>query len=122
MKPTSLQIYSQRDFQEADKLDRIYMSELEPDKFCLTDTEEKYYKKLIEAYQLVFEEISEANAIRLIRAQVTEFESLTSANRLLNDVQSYFGRFFNKNKNYRRAILVEKFYALGAQAEERLDW
>lgn len=94
------------------------MHMLEPEKFCLDDQDERYYRMLQQAYQLVFDELRQSVAIRVIQETIPEAESWYMANRLLRDIYELFAPFVNKNKELRRAILVEKLYHLARVAEK----
>lgn len=115
---SGIEIYSLEDFRKADRLGRIRMHMLEPEKFCLDDQDERYYRMLQQAYQLVFDELRQSVAIRVIQETIPEAESWYMANRLLRDIYELFAPFVNKNKELRRAILVEKLYHLARVAEK----
>lgn len=117
-KLSKLTIYTQTDFREASKLDRILMSEMQPEKFCLDDYEDRYLNDLRNAYALVGEELSEGVALRRIRTEVVGYESYAAASKLLQDMQVYWRSFITKNKDYKQAIVVTKMYALAEKAEE----
>lgn len=115
---SKIEIYSLEDFLKADRINRIRMYMIEPEKFCLDDADERYYRMLQQAYQLVFDELRQSVAIRVIQETIPEAESWYMANRLLRDIYELFAPFVNKNKELRRAILVEKLYSLARVAEK----
>jgi hypothetical protein len=116
-----LTIYTQTDFRHAPKLDRILMSEMEPQKFVLHDYESQYLHDLREAYALIGEELSEGVAIKRIRSEIVGYESYAAASKLLHDVQAYWHCFLSKNREYKQAIVVNKMYALAQKAEEKAE-
>lgn len=116
-KLSQIEIYSLEDFRKADRIGRIRMHMLEPDKFALNDQDDTYYRQLQQAYQLVFEELRQSVAIRAIQEGIPGAESWHMANRILKDIYELFAPFLKKNKELRRAILVEKFYAMAKVAE-----
>lgn len=117
-KLSNLTIYTPTDFKNASKLDRILMSEMQPEKFSLTDYEERYLNDLREAYALVGDELSESVALKRIRIEIEGYESYVAASKLLQDVQTYWRNFIVKNKEYKQGIAAAKMYALAQQAEE----
>lgn len=95
------------------------MHMIEPDRFALNDLEDIYYRQLQQAYQLVFEELRQSVAIRTIQEAIPGAESWHMANRVLQDIYELFAPFLKKNKDLRRAILVEKFYMMAKVAESK---
>lgn len=118
-KQSKIEIYSLADFQKADRIDRLRMYMIEPDRFALNNEDLEYYRQLNQAYQLVFDEIRQSVAIRAIQEAVPGAESWHRANAVLRDIYELFAPFFKKNKDLRRAILVEKLYAMAAIAERK---
>lgn len=118
-KESRIEIYSQADFNKADRIGRIRMHMLEPDRFALNDPDEEYYRQLQQAYQLVFEELRQSVAIRAIQETIDGAESWHKANRILQDIYELFAPFLKKNKELRRAILVEKLYMMAKVAESK---
>lgn len=94
------------------------MSEMQPERFCLTDYETRYLNDLREAFALIGEELSDSVALKRIRAVMVGYESYAAASKLLQDVQVYWRNFITKNKDYKQAIVVAKLYALANKAED----
>jgi len=118
-KRSQIEIYSLEDFKKADRLGRIRMHMLEPERFALNDQDDIYYRQLQQAYQLVFEELRHSVAIRAIQEAIPGAEMWHRANRILQDIYELFAPFLRKNKDLRRAILVEKLYEMAKVAEKR---
>lgn len=118
-KQSKIEIYSLDDFHKADRVGRIRMHMIEPDRFALNDQDEAYYRQLQQAYQLVFEELRQSVAIRAIQEAVPGAETWHRANVILKDIYELFSPFLKKNKELRRAILVEKLYSLAKVAESK---
>lgn len=118
-KQLQIEIYSLEDFNKADRIGRIRMHMLEPDRFALNDQDDEYYRQLQQAYQLVFEELRQSFAIKAIQEAIPGAESWHRANRILQDIYELFAPFLKKNKELRRAILVEKLYMLAKAAEAK---
>lgn len=116
---SKIEIYSQADFQKADRIGRLRMHMIEPDKFVLNNSDDEYYRQLNQAYQLVFEELRQSVAIRAIQEAIPGAESWFKANAILRDIYELFAPFLVKNKDLRRAILVEKMYAMAQIAESK---
>ena len=114
-----LTLYTQADFNSASKLDRILMSEMEPNKFALLDLEEKYLGKIREAFVLVGEELQENVALKKIRERITGYESYSQASKLLNDTLQYYNNFIPKNRAYKLSLVISKLYGLAEKANEQ---
>lgn len=118
-KPSQIEIYSLEDFNKSDRIGRIRMHMIEPERFALNDQDEEYYRQLQQAYQLVFEELRQSIAIKAIQEAIPGAESWHRANRILLDIYELFAPFLKKNKELRRAILVEKLYMMADVAEKK---
>lgn len=114
---SKIEIYSQADFGKADRLDRIRMHMIEPDRFVLNDPDETYYRQLQSAYHLVFNELRESVAMKAIIENVPGADTWHRANRILRDIYTLFSPFVQKNKDLRRAILLEKLYMMADVAQ-----
>lgn len=118
-KTSTIEIYSQADFHKADRLDRIRMHMIEPERFILGDDDDAYYRQLQQAYHLVFQELRESVAMKAIMENVPGADTWHRANRILRDIYTLFSPFVQKNKDLRRAILLEKLYMMADVAQNR---
>lgn len=91
---------------------------IEPDRFILNDPDEQYYRQLQEAYHLVFDELRESVAMKAIMETVSGADTWHRANKLLRDIYTLFSPFVQKNKDLRRAILLEKLYLMADVAHK----
>lgn len=114
-----LEIYSLDQFQKADRIDRIRMNIIEPDRFVLTDADWQYAKDLEHAWLLVSSETREAVAINLIRNSVPGAESWYKANRILRDVEALYAPFLSRNREMQRARVIERMYHFAELAQKR---
>lgn len=122
MSQKSLRIYSHKDFSKADRIDRIKMHLVEPDRFTLFEHEEDYLRKLTQAYQQCFNELRQSEAVTWIQNNIHGCETWYKANRVFDDMTLVFGHFVNKNLEYRRQIVVERLYFYAAKLEEAENW
>lgn len=118
-KLSKLEIYSLSDFKKADRLDRIRMSMVEPERFPLDGDDWQYAQDLETAWLLVSNETRESVAVRLIQNNVPGAESWYRANRMLRDVETLYAPFIAKNRDLQRRRVVEKLYAMAEIAEKR---
>jgi len=118
-KLSQIEIYSQADFGKAERLDRIRMHMIEPERFILNDQDDAYYRQLQSAYHLVFEELRESVATKAIMENVQGCDTWHRANKVLRDIYTLFSPFVQKNKDLRRAILLEKLYLMADAAQKR---
>jgi len=107
-----LKLYTNRDFRESERLERIYMAMMEPERFesLLTFEEEDYRRRLEQAYQRCFKELGRSAAIKYIQENVAGCETLYKASRVLDDMQKLFGRFLDKNLTLQKSLVVERMY------------
>lgn len=116
---STIKIYSQADFGKADRIDRIRMHMIEPERFVLNDQDETYYRQLQAAYHLVFDELRESVAMKAIMETVEGADTWHRANKLMRDIYTLFSPFVQKNKDLRRAILLEKLYLMADVAQKK---
>lgn len=95
------------------------MHMVEPDRFILGDEDEAYYRQLQQAYHLVFDELRESVAMKAIMENVPGADTWHRANKVLRDIYEIFAPFVKKNKDLRRAILLEKLYLMADVAQKR---
>lgn len=110
MSSRRLKTYSHRDFKEADQLGKIQMYIMQPEMFDLCDRDFKYYQMLLKAYHGCFQNLRTSESIKWIQANIPTAEDYTKAVRIYNQTCDLFGRFVDKNKSLRQALLVEKMY------------
>lgn len=105
-------IYSNKEFQAATRLERIYMAMIEPDRFeaLLSYDEQAYMDKLQLAYHGCWNELRYSAAIFFIQNNIQGCETMYKATRLLEDMQTLYGRFLEKNKQLKLGIVVERMY------------
>lgn len=118
-KLSKIEIYSLSDFKKADRLDRIRMSMVEPERFTLADDDWQYARDLESVWLLVSNETRESVAVRLIQNHVPGADSWYRANRMLRDVETLYAPFIAKNRDLQRRRVVEKLYAMAEIAEKR---
>lgn len=118
-KQSRLEIYSLEQFQKADRLDRIRMHMVEPERFVLHDDEWQYARDLEHAWLLVSGETRQGVAIRLIQNAGIGAESWYKANRILKDIEALYAPFLSKNREVQRMRVVEKLYYYADVAEKR---
>jgi len=95
------------------------MHMIEPERFVLNDQDETYYRQLQAAYHLVFDELRESVAMKAIMETVEGADTWHRANKLMRDIYTLFSPFVQKNKDLRRAILLEKLYLMADVAQKK---
>lgn len=111
--------YSQKDFQKANRLGKIRHYILEPDKFELDQDDLEYYGKLHQAFLLTFEEIRQSSAVKIIQESVAGAESWQMANKILRDMYQVYSPIMEKNRAFRRAVMVEKLHIMAEVATSK---
>ena len=112
MSKTQLQVYKAEDFKEADRLGRMLMYMIEPERaeFQLNHEDEVYYGQLLRAYQNCYGHLRRSVSIRWIQEHIPRCESPYKANRVFADMQQLFGHFIDKNKELQKQALIERLY------------
>lgn len=118
-KKSKLEIYSLEQFRKADRLDRIRMNMVEPDRFPLNGDDWQYSKDLEHGWLLVSGETREGVAVRLIQNHVPGAESWYKANRILRDIETLYAPFLTRNKEMQRRRVIDKLYAFADIAETK---
>lgn len=117
MSKKQLQIYSLSDFDQADRLGKITMYMMEPERFALNDPDFQYYNQLLRAYQGCYKQLSQAKAIKWIQENIPGCESYYKSHRTYADMVEVYGHFVVKNKQLQRQIVAEKLYAIAKKLE-----
>lgn len=108
MPRSKLKIYSEQDFNSAKtKAERMYMKMLQPDDFFLTNQENRYFELLKKAWTIMenYDTIlMSAKALMEVEYDLTLQVAMTA----VKDAQELLGPLLKVNKDYERAILVEK--------------
>lgn len=95
---------------------------IEPERFVLSEEDEVYYRQLQHAYHLVFDELRESVAMKAIMESVQGADTWHRANKVLRDIYELFSPFLKKNKELRRAIMLEKLYMMADVAQKKAVW
>jgi hypothetical protein len=114
-----IEIYSIKQFTEANRLDRIRMHMIEPERFELNNPDWEYYQALQQAFALVYNELRESVAVQAIRSNIAGYDNFATAQNLLRDCLTLYGSFMVKNKDARRAMMLEKLYELAEIAQRK---
>lgn len=117
-----LKIYSLKDFVAADRLSRIRMHIVEPERFILFESEQNYYEKLLKAYHGTFDTFQRTEAVKFIQNTIPDCETWYKANRVYQDSCELFGSFIERNKQLQRLKTVEKLFFYAEQLERDGKW
>lgn len=111
----SLVAYSNKDYSEADQLNRIRMYMIEPGKFDLGDDDWNYYLRLEGCFHLSQSELSRQVAINKIK---TAYPEMThhSAVMAFENSQKLFGTVIDNNRKIQKGKLIERLAILADKA------
>ncbi len=110
-----LTTYSKDDWENADRLTRMRMYLVEPQRFELTDRDWKHLERVKTAFYLSVDEVSRGAVVGKIRALEPEI-SLAFANQLYDEAQELFGSFTRVNHLLTKAKIIEKLSILADKA------
>lgn len=120
MQPKPVRVYTEQDFLQADRMDKIFMHILFPDQFNLNKTDSEYLELLQDAYRLVRKELSDHAVLRLVEEAYPEI-SKYRRHKLINDVKRLWGNIVHRNKEYDRLVLRERLVKLANRARKAGD-
>ena len=117
--PKTDKIFSQEDFDKAGRIDRLYMTMLEPDDFVLTDTDSSYLDILTRAYPIICTGRPSAEVILQIGELEHKWQS--QAIKIYKDAQELFGRFEEINPLVMRGIFIAKMQEIANKMQDIVD-
>ena len=108
--------FKEEDFEDASQVERIYMSIMQPNDFCLTHRDSEYAEVLNRAYPIICSLRQYAEKIQLI-LEIEHGKWLNQAVQIYNDSQSLYGRFDDINPKILRGVLTEKLRIIAEDME-----
>lgn len=112
-------VFSEVDFKNADRIDRMYIYLLDKGRFELNLTDRTYLSILKRAYAILCEGKPRRETVKLIA--YLEDEAETNVYRIIRDAQNLYARFEDVDRRIQRGILREKLELLAQKAEEKDD-
>jgi len=112
--------YSDADWKKASRIERFFIYMQEPDRFALTETEYRYFENVQQAFHIVSKKLSLAASINMILESKTirGIDTWYAASKLVNDVQELYGNIIKRNKDFQRAMIIEKLTKLYKKANK----
>jgi hypothetical protein len=100
-------VFTDKQFKEASRIDKIYMSFISP-KYCvLCPRDEEYKEVLWKAYAIVCEHRLQAIVFRVLKERFPTYNN-GSLTKIISDVQYLFGNVFERNVKFDRLIQREQ--------------
>jgi hypothetical protein len=114
--PKKKKIYTNEDFENASRIDKMQMSLTQPDDFNLNNDDWDYMQILTQAYPIVCRNLSKQTTLALI----SELSGVWPARavKIFNDCQELYGRFEDVNSVVLRAIMTEKYRFISEEVEK----
>lgn len=109
--------YRHEDFEVADRIGKMFMRMVQPNDFCLSDRDERYFTKLKWVYPLICEGYSRNHILKMIE-ELDGGVWRKEAAAMFNDAQLLFARFGNINKKLLRGVARENLLGLARQVKE----
>jgi hypothetical protein len=108
---SNIKLFTQDDFKSADRIEKIYIWMMYPEKFMLSPRDEIYMDKLKQVYIIMTEEMMEERRIKKIRQFYPELRSHQIL-KLLDDSEELFGRFRKMNKEFQDKLVRERLMGM----------
>lgn len=113
-------LFSQEEFDLADRIGKIFISLVQPGKFTLSDRDETYLDRLRQVWAIMVEQNVQRDRIKLISEAVEINER--SVRDLMRDAQYLFGDILQVDSEFEKAILAERLWILHDKASEAEDY
>lgn len=104
---SGLRLFTEKEFKEAERLERIHIAIMNPDRFFLNNQDEVYLDQLRSIFVVLCENLMESEAIRKCEALFPNIRRERLYN-MINDAEELFARFRKVNKDHLRAVTRER--------------
>lgn len=113
-------IYSLREWEAADPLDRLYIHLLEPERWNLNPKEEEMLDRLRKVWAIVCEKSTQRARIKLISEQIEVSER--TVQRYINDSIRLFGDILRVDMDLELSLAYERYMKLYSKAVKAKDF
>lgn len=113
-------LFSQQEFDSADRIGKIFISLVQPGKFVLNDRDETYLERLRQVWAIMVEQNTQRDRIKLISEAVQINER--SVRDLMRDAQYLFGDILQVDSEFEKALLAERLWILHDKARDDGDY
>jgi hypothetical protein len=110
-KPSNVRRFTVDDFKSADRIERIFIWMMEPEKFILNPRDEIYMDELKQAYIIMTEEMEEVRRMKKLKQLWPEHRPVQLM-KLMDDSESLFGRFRKMNKDFQDKLVRERLMGM----------
>lgn len=117
---TKQRIYSLREWEAADPLDRLYIHLMEPERWGLNPKEEEMLEKLRIVWAIVCEKNTQRERIRLISEQILVSERTVS--RYIQDALHLFGDILRVDMDLELSLAYERYMHLYEKSKAAEDF
>lgn len=112
-------VFTEKEFKQADKIERIRMSQLQPS-LMLNQKEYEYYGKLKSAFHVISDSLSQLESVRKISDLFPEMRA-GAISKLIRNTELFYGQMLKRNKDMSRAVLIDKATKLHQLSIEKED-
>lgn len=113
-------IYTEREWQAADGLDRLYIHLMEPDRWILNDQEDEMLERLREVWAIVCKKSTQRERIKLISEQILVSERTVV--KYIQDATHLFGDILKVDMDLELALAHERYMKLYKKALDAKDF
>lgn len=104
---SQLRVFTERDFKEANRVERIFIWMMEPEKFTLNHYDQTYFDRLKTIFTIMCENLEQKVQMTLIQNIYTELAPYQLYG-LMNDAEALFGKVRKVNKDFQRGLQRER--------------
>ncbi len=107
-------VYSQADWDTADRFGKILIHLMEPDKWPLNNRDEEYLKRMRQVWAIMVENGSQRTRVKMIGEVMGINERNVKA--LMEDAQAFFGDLLSVDSALEKAVIAEQYWLLYEKA------
>lgn len=113
-------VYSQADWDTADRFGKILIHLMEPDKWPLNNRDEEYLKRMRQVWAIMVENGSQRTRVKMIGEVMGINERNVKA--LMEDAQAFFGDLLSVDCALEKAVIAEEYWRLYEKSYDVADY
>lgn len=115
-----IEVYTDTDFKNASTLERFALHMQEPDRFELTDSEDKHLELLRQAFAILCKDDTYGSAAKKIK-KIDPYISDRRSIKIINEARALFGDSIKTNRTADRFFRIERLKAVIKKMEKILN-
>ena len=114
-------IYTERDWKDADTLDKLYMHLMEPERWDLSYEQQDKLQMLRQVWAIICDKRTQRERIRLIIDSIPIISERTIG-RLMKDAVHLFGDILKTDVDTELRLMYDRYIEIGVKAEKDSDY